>query len=53
MKNKHIGDTLDDFLKEEGILEEVADTAVKRVLAFQIQKMMKKTISQRLQWQNR
>jgi antitoxin HicB len=42
MKNKGIGDTLNDFLKEEGILEETADTAVKRVLAFQIQKMMKK-----------
>lgn len=42
MKNKHIGDTLDAFLQEEGILEEVMDTAVKRVLAFQIEKMMKK-----------
>jgi plasmid maintenance system antidote protein VapI len=41
MKKKYIGDSFDSFLKEEGILEDVTDAAVKRVLAFQIQNAMK------------
>ncbi len=41
MKNKHIGSNFDDFLKEEGILEEAQAGAIKRVVAFQIQKIMK------------
>jgi antitoxin HicB len=41
MKNKHIGSSFDDFLKEEGIREEVTIHAVKRVLAWQIAKEMK------------
>lgn len=40
MKNKHIGANIDDFLREEGILEEAQATAVKRVIAFQIKKIM-------------
>lgn len=40
MNNPHIGSNFDDFLKEEGILAEVEATAIKRVLAFQIKKMM-------------
>lgn len=39
-KNKHIGSSFDDFLKEEDILAEVEATAVKRVIAFQIKKEM-------------
>lgn len=39
--NKHIGSSFDDFLQEEGILEETQAAAVKKVLAFQIQKIMK------------
>jgi len=42
MKKKNIGADFDDFLKEEGVLEEVEQTAIKRVLAFQIQKLMSK-----------
>jgi hypothetical protein len=42
MKNKHIGSNFDDFLKEEGILAETEAAAVKRVLAYQINQMMKK-----------
>jgi hypothetical protein len=42
MKKKYIGDSLDNFLEQDGILEEVTDTAIKRVLAFQIQQEMKK-----------
>ena len=41
MKNQHIGNSFDDFLKEEGILAEAEATAVKRVIAFQIQEEMK------------
>ncbi|MDP1959010.1 MAG: Fis family transcriptional regulator [Polynucleobacter sp. 24-46-87] len=36
----HIGSDFDDFLKEEGILEEVSIIAVKRVLAWQITEAM-------------
>ena len=37
MKNKHVGSDFDDFLREEGILAEVEATAVKRVIAHQIE----------------
>ncbi len=39
-KNPHIGSALDDFLKEEGIFEDATNYAVKRILAWQIQKAM-------------
>jgi len=42
MSNKHIGSSLDDFLAEEGILDEVEAVAVKRVLAWQIAQEMKR-----------
>jgi hypothetical protein len=38
--NPHIGSSLDDFLKEEGLYEDVTNYAVKRVLAWQAQKAM-------------
>lgn len=41
MNKKNIGSSFDDFLKEEGILEETHEAAVKRVLAYQIEKAMK------------
>jgi len=41
MKNRHIGNSFDDFLQEEGILAATEATAVKRVIAFQIQEEMK------------
>lgn len=37
-KNPHIGSSLDDFLREEGILEEARATALKEALAWQVQK---------------
>lgn len=40
MKEKNIGSNFNDFLKEDGIFEEVQETAIKRVLAYQIQKAM-------------
>lgn len=42
MSNKHIGSNFDDFLAEEGILNEVTAVAVKRVLAWQIAQEMKR-----------
>jgi antitoxin HicB len=41
-KNKHIGSSFDDFLEEEGILEESKDEASKRVMVWQLEKEMKK-----------
>jgi hypothetical protein len=37
---KHIGSNLDDFLKDEGILEQIEAVAIKRVIAFQLQDAM-------------
>jgi len=39
-ENKHIGSSLDSFLSEEGLLNEVTATAAKRVLAWQLQQAM-------------
>ncbi len=41
-RNPHIGSSLDDFLKEEGVLEEARATALKEAIAWQVQKAMKK-----------
>lgn len=41
-RNKHIGSSLDDFLKQEGILAESRAIALKEAVAWQIQKAMKK-----------
>jgi predicted XRE-type DNA-binding protein len=41
MANKHIDSSFDDFLKEEGIFDDAQNTAIKRVLAWQIQEQMK------------
>ena len=40
MNEEYIGSNFDDFLSEEGLLEEAEAVAVKRVLAFQIKEMM-------------
>ena len=42
MKNKYIGSNFDDFLEDQGTLAETEAVAVKRVIAYQIQEMMKK-----------
>ena len=39
---KHVGSSLDDFLQEEGVLEEVEEIAAKRVFVFQLEKEMKR-----------
>jgi hypothetical protein len=40
-ENRHSGSTLDSFLEEEGILEEVSARAHKRLLALQLDDIMK------------
>lgn len=39
--NKHIGSDFEDFLAEEGLLDDANAVAIKRVLAWQIQNEMK------------
>jgi antitoxin HicB len=39
-ENPHIGSSFADFLKQEGLYEEVTAHAVKRVLAWQIEQAM-------------
>ena len=39
---KHIGSKFDDFLEEEGLLEEAESVASKRVFVFQLEKEMRK-----------
>jgi antitoxin HicB len=40
--NKHIGSSLDEFLKSEGILEMTRAIAIKEVVAWQVQQAMEK-----------
>jgi hypothetical protein len=40
-KNKHIGASFEDFLKEEGVFEKTTTQAIKRVLSWQISQTMK------------
>jgi antitoxin HicB len=39
--NYHLGSAFDDFLEQEGILNEVTEVALKRVLAWQVEQAMK------------
>lgn len=40
--NPHVGSDFDDFMKEEGLYDEAQAIAVKRVLAFQLERDMHK-----------
>jgi antitoxin HicB len=42
MSKKHMGSSIDDFLKQEGIFEETQAQAVKEVVAWQLAEAMKK-----------
>lgn len=42
MSKKHIGSSIDDFMKEEGIFEETQAKAIKEVVAWQLARAMKK-----------
>jgi len=41
VREKNIGSSLESFLKEEGRYEDAQATAIKRVIAFQLEKIMK------------
>src|SRR6266571_5129291 len=41
-RKNHMGSSVDDFLKEEGIFEEAQAQAVKEVVAWQLAEAMKK-----------
>lgn len=44
--NTHLGSSLDDFLREEGILEQTRNQAVKEVVAWQlVQAMQEQSLS--------
>lgn len=46
MANKHKGSTLDSFLAEEDLLEEAEALALKKVIAYELEKaMIKKNLS--------
>lgn len=42
MSKQHLGSSIDDFLRDEGILEEAQTLAVKEVVAWQLAEAMKK-----------
>ena len=42
MSKKHMGSSIDDFVKEEGIFEETQAQAIKEVVAWQLARAMKK-----------
>jgi len=41
-RNKHLGSSIDDFLKKEKIFEEAQAQAIKEVVAWQLSEAMKK-----------
>ena len=41
-RNEHIGSSLDDLVKEEGVLEETRAIALKEAVAWQLQQTMEK-----------
>jgi antitoxin HicB len=41
-RNKHIGSSLDEFLKEEGVFAETRAVALKDAIAWQVQQAMEK-----------
>ncbi len=41
MKHENVGSSFDDFLKEEGLLADAEAAAIKRVIAFQVETLMK------------
>jgi antitoxin HicB len=47
VNKKHVGSNLDDFLRDEGLLDDAEAVATKRVIAYQIaQEMERAQISQ-------
>jgi DNA-binding Xre family transcriptional regulator len=52
-KKGRIGSSFDEFLKEEGIYDEVETTAIKRVIAWQLVQAMKAKRMSKLQMARR
>jgi len=52
-KKGRIGSSFDEFLKEEGIYDEVETTAIKRVVAWQLEQAMKAKRISKLQMARR
>lgn len=46
MKKKHIGSNFDDFLKEELIFDHSSALAIKRVIAWQIEQVLRLRLAQ-------
>jgi hypothetical protein len=44
LKNPHIGSSLDSFLKQEGVYEDVQTTAIKWVLASQLEQVHRPSV---------
>ena len=53
MNKKHVGSDFDDFLKDDGIYEQVQAVAIKRVIAYQIAEEMKKKKLSKTEMANR
>lgn len=55
MSNKHIGSSFDNYLMDEGLLEEVEARAIKEIIAWQLieemekQNLSKATMAKRMQ----
>lgn len=41
IENPHIGSSLEDFLKSEGMYEDATNYAIKRVIAWQVEEAMR------------
>jgi predicted XRE-type DNA-binding protein len=52
-KKGRIGSSFDDYLKEEGIYDEAETTAIKRVIAWQLEEAMKTRRMSKLQMARR
>ena len=50
MSKKHMGSSIDDFLKAEGVFEEAQSQAVKEVVAWQLAQAMKEKRYRRTAW---
>ena len=53
MKKRNIGSSFDSWLREEGVYEEVTATAIKRVLARQVEVAMRKKNSSKAEMARR
>jgi hypothetical protein len=52
-RNRHIGSSLEDFLKEEGVLEETRAVVLKETLAWQVLQAMEKEKMSKLEMARR